>query len=259
MQALQSCTFSQSLRIPAKCDVIRNKQQKSSRPDEFDQMVQNAELAHDAGNLLGALSLYADLLALPGVLSEEYRSYAEEIKLLSSRGNALIERLAGYTRLFTDMQEIVTLPEIIRSNKGLLSKIIGRSINISFGPDASMPISVSREVVERILLNLLKNAAEATPSNGAVTVAIRGEGRSERIRKRSVSITVKDEGAGMSEATLLSLGNSSYVSCRRGRGLGFRIIRELTAKSGGCVDIQSRLGQGTSVTITWFENRSNVA
>lgn len=42
-------------------------------------------LAHDAGNLLGALSLYSDLLAMPGVLNEEHRENANELRLLSDR------------------------------------------------------------------------------------------------------------------------------------------------------------------------------
>src|SRR5215467_12816853 len=41
-------------------------------------VAEGAGLAHDACNLLGALSLYSDLLAMPGVLHEEHREYANE-------------------------------------------------------------------------------------------------------------------------------------------------------------------------------------
>jgi hypothetical protein len=50
-------------------------------------------LAHDAGNLLSALSLYSDLLSMPGVLHEGYREYAAELRLLSERSTAMISRL----------------------------------------------------------------------------------------------------------------------------------------------------------------------
>src|ERR1700712_3222287 len=50
-------------------------------------------LAHDAGNLLGALGLYCDLLDLPGVLRPEHLHYARELRLLSQRSGALINRL----------------------------------------------------------------------------------------------------------------------------------------------------------------------
>src|SRR5580658_9470769 len=48
-------------------------------------VAEGAGLAHDAGNLLGALSLYSDLLSMPGVLHEEHREYAAELRMLSDR------------------------------------------------------------------------------------------------------------------------------------------------------------------------------
>src|SRR3979411_2796430 len=54
--------------------------------------------AHDAGNLLGALSLYSDLLAMPGVLHEEHREYATELRMLSDRSWAMIQRLGNQSR-----------------------------------------------------------------------------------------------------------------------------------------------------------------
>src|SRR5580658_6143875 len=48
-------------------------------------VAEGAGLAHDAGNLLGALSLYSDLLGMPGVLHEEHREYATELRMLSDR------------------------------------------------------------------------------------------------------------------------------------------------------------------------------
>ena len=53
-------------------------------------VAEGAGLAHDAGNLLGALSLYSEMLAAPGVLNEEYREYATELRLLSERSSAMM-------------------------------------------------------------------------------------------------------------------------------------------------------------------------
>src|ERR1700742_1928299 len=58
-------------------------------------VAEGAGLAHDAGNLLGALSLYSDLLAMPGVLHEEHREYANELRMLSDRSWAMIDRLVN--------------------------------------------------------------------------------------------------------------------------------------------------------------------
>ncbi len=211
-------------------------------------------MAHDAGNLLGALSIYADLLAVPGVLSDEHRVYAEEIRLLFDRGSALTKRLAS-TRTAEDSQETVVLPDVLNSCKGALSKAIGRTIEVSFGPNSYKPISVSREAIERVLLNLLKNAAEATPRTDTITVTVQGRDQWDGNGRRPLMMTVKDHGYGMSKAALEGLRNSTLLPSRPGRGLGFRIVRELVTRSGGCVDIDSRLGKGTIVTVKWFERR----
>src|ERR1700734_3369448 len=55
-------------------------------------VAEGAGLAHDASNLLGALSLYSDLLGMPGVLHEEHRGYAAELRMLSDRSWAMIDR-----------------------------------------------------------------------------------------------------------------------------------------------------------------------
>ena len=68
------------------------------RPAPMAGVAEGAGLAHDAGNLLGALSLYSDLLAMPGVLHEEHREYANELRMLSDRSWAMINRLVNHSR-----------------------------------------------------------------------------------------------------------------------------------------------------------------
>lgn len=57
------------------------------------QATNGAGLLHDARNLMGAIELYCDLLSLPDVLKPDHRHYAEELRLLGSRGWALIQQL----------------------------------------------------------------------------------------------------------------------------------------------------------------------
>ncbi len=56
-------------------------------------MAQDEGLLHDARNLMGAIGLYCDLLAMPGVLQSEHRHYVEDLRLLGVRSAALIQRL----------------------------------------------------------------------------------------------------------------------------------------------------------------------
>src|SRR3984885_3269553 len=156
-----------------------------------------AGLAHDAGNLLGALSLYSDLLAMPGVLHEEHREYAAELRMLSDRSWAMINRLVNHSRagLPVEVQaEISVLPDVVDRCRGLLSRVAGRTVEISYGVGAFQPVRVPVEAVERIVTNLVKNAAGAAPWVGAISIDVEGvveESERDEARRRVV-LTVRD-------------------------------------------------------------------
>ncbi len=227
-------------------------------------VAEGAGLAHDAGNLLGALSLYSDLLAMPGVLNEEHREYASELRMLSDRSWAMINRLVNHSRAglpVTAQTEISVLPDVVDRCRGLLSRVAGRTVEISYGVGAFHPAPVPVEAVERILTNLVKNAAEAMPWVGAISIHVEGMteglggdrfGDEEDKTRRRVVLTVRDRGCGMDEAAVRRLMQAGGISSASGRGLGFRVVRELVAMSGGRLNVESRREAGTSISVEWY-------
>jgi signal transduction histidine kinase len=227
-------------------------------------VAEGAGLAHDAGNLLGALSLYSDLLAMPGVLHEEHREYAAELRMLSDRSWAMINRLVNHSRsgLPAEAQtEIAVLPDVVDRCRGLLSRVAGRTVEISYGVGAFQPVRVPVEAVERILTNLVKNAAEATPWVGAISIHVEGVtewcggdgfGNEDDQSRRRVVMTVRDRGCGMDQAAVRRLMRAGGISIASGRGLGFRVVRELVAMSGGCLNVESQPEVGTSISAEWY-------
>jgi signal transduction histidine kinase len=257
MLASQSCTSSQDLSIST-LELFKRHDKHNFWQEEL-AVSEGRGLAHDAGNILGALSLYAELLSGPGVLFDEYRGYAEEIRLLAERSNVLIERLAGYARKLDSNVESAILPQVVNDYKGLLARIIKRPIEVTIGPYSSYPICVSSEIIERILVNLAKNAAAVTPTAGMISVNIEGSNNMDEDGRHRVVMTVRDDGPGMSRSTQNRLLSSSWHPKTYRRGLGLRIVRELVAKSGGYVDVDSYPGCGTRVSVTWLEKRANAA
>ena len=211
-------------------------------------VAEGAGLAHDAGNLLGALNLYSELLAMPGVLHDEHREYAAELRLLGERSWAMIDRLVNHAQNVPKVDEGSTvLLEVVERCRGLLGKIAGRKVEIVWNAGGFQTVNVPAEAVERIVTNLVKNAAETTPGDGVILVSVKGlmaDGVSR------VVMTVSDGGCGMSEATLKAL-RAGGMSRAGGRGIGFRVVQELVATSGGCLEIASEPGVGTSVSVEW--------
>jgi signal transduction histidine kinase len=112
-------------------------------------------------------------------------------------------------------------------------------------------ILADRQAVRQIVLNLLSNAVKFTPAGGVVSVRV------ERPASGEISLVVADTGIGIDAKTLASLGEpftQADASTSRkygGTGLGLSISRRLMALHDGALTIESVLGQGTTVRITF--------
>ena len=100
----------------------------------------------------------------------------------------------------------------------------------------------------QIMINLISNAIKFTPRGGRVTVSARCDGS-------KFVVTVEDTGVGIGAADLPRLGEAffqaraSYDRRHDGTGLGLSIVKGLVRLHGGDLDIRSRLGEGTRVTV----------
>jgi signal transduction histidine kinase len=212
---------------------------------------------------MGALGLYCELLARPGVLREEHRHYAAELQMISGRSRALIDRLLSTgttsrsaTLAQDDAQEWVIVPAVIEQCRGLLDTIARRAVEVAYEAGAVLPVAMSREALERILVNLTKNAAEASAGEtGAITLRVsclRGAPAANRTDR--VVLSVEDKGRGMSSAAVKVLMGDG-VDRTGPHGMGFRVVRELVGSSGGRLRLRSDdaegANRGTTVEVSW--------
>jgi two-component system sensor histidine kinase ResE len=100
----------------------------------------------------------------------------------------------------------------------------------------------------QVLGNLVDNALRHTPRGGVVELAGRRQGRG------IVAVSVRDTGIGIGGDRLEQLTGHPGVGLPEGQGdglgLGLAIVREIVAALGGTIAIESREGQGTTVTVT---------
>ena len=257
-----------------------------------------AELAHDARNLGTALALYCDLLEEPGVLSPAFRHYAGELRLVATASRRLVERMAalesggstaarrppvsdpasllrgelsGRARRFEMLppEPVVNLAQEVLANRNLLGALAGPGIALTVSVEGgARPVRLNGEDLTRILVNLVKNAAEAMPGGGAIRVvlsepalvglALSGEaqtGGPARLR-----LTVEDNGPGIPAAALARIFESGYTTraaaggaCHR--GLGLSITRAIVAQAGGRIYATSAPGAGACIEIELPSNR----
>jgi signal transduction histidine kinase len=248
------------------------------------------EVAHDARNMVTALGLYCDLLEEPGVLNPAFHHYGNELRLVATASRRLVEKLvvldfrqgpaadlggaartgaepigAGRqdrTRRFDLMpaEPIDNLAGEVLANRNLLAALAGPSITLTVDAEGgSLPVRLTGEDLTRILVNLIKNAAEAMPEGGRIQLGLR-----ERLGPdgavEALSFTVEDNGPGIPRKALDKIFDSGY-STRAGndfrhdgwpashRGLGLSITRSIVEAAGGGIHAANRAPAGARFEI----------
>jgi signal transduction histidine kinase len=119
---------------------------------------------------------------------------------------------------------------------------------------ASLGVWADREKFAQVLLNLLSNAVKFTPPGGQITVQVDSTDDASSVR-----IRVRDTGVGIPVERLEAIfepfvqverGAHPYSSRAEGTGLGLSISRELARAMGGDLVAESRLGEGSTFTLT---------
>jgi len=99
------------------------------------------------------------------------------------------------------------------------------------------------EKMRRVFLNLTLNAVDAMPKGGTLTIA------TTRSRD-NVHITFKDTGEGMTTESLAKLWSPLFTTKAKGMGFGMAIAKRLVEAHGGSINVESKLGKGSTFTVT---------
>jgi PAS domain S-box-containing protein len=104
------------------------------------------------------------------------------------------------------------------------------------------PVAFDSKQLRQVLINLFKNAQEAMPRGGEITIA-------SRVRGPNVEITVTDTGTGMSHEVISNIFQPYFTTKETGTGLGLAICQSIMQEHGGCIFADSAPGGGSTFTI----------
>ncbi|HTM57035.1 MAG TPA: ATP-binding protein [Candidatus Udaeobacter sp.] len=120
------------------------------------------------------------------------------------------------------------------------------------------PVPHDHDQLEQVLINLIKNAIEASPEGGVIRVSIetggrtagsKGAAREARTPAPGAVIRVEDHGAGIAPEHLNTLFEPFFTTKPGGTGLGLYITHDIVKRHGGALTIQSQPGEGTVFTL----------
>jgi two-component system sensor histidine kinase PilS (NtrC family) len=205
-----------------------------------------AHLAHEIRNPLGAITTAARLLADDTTAEEDRKNLTQIIRTESNRLNrTLTETLEGL-REGPPAPAQVVLEDAVSDFVNILrlspEKGPHHTIELSIEPGTHVA-GMSVEEVKQVLWNLAKNALEAMPGGGQLSLAVRDAGESSVIE-------LTDEGSGLDPRRLTDLFEPLQTTKTLGTGLGLAIAHRMIRRRGGDLSIHSRPGAGTTVRVS---------
>ena len=217
-----------------------------------------AAVSHELRTPLNAILGLAQILEGQyfGPLGDKkYQEYAEDICSSGEYLLALIDDLLDISMIEAGKQalekEKLSIGKVVADSVKLVDqKALNGGINLMANvPENLPPLYADLRATRQILLNLLSNAIKFTPKGGKITV-------SAKALKKNTTIKVADTGRGISAEILPGLTDmfvrsekDPYVA-EKGWGLGLSITKSLVDLHNGKLDIKSKVGKGTTVTVT---------
>jgi signal transduction histidine kinase len=111
----------------------------------------------------------------------------------------------------------------------------------NYSPDV-LPVPFDAQLLERALLNLVMNAAQASPAGSVVTVRTQ---RVETSAGPAAEVAVIDRGSGIDAKNLQSIFNPFFTTKSEGVGLGLAIVSKIVDEHEGQIAVESTLGEGS--------------
>lgn len=206
-----------------------------------------AQMAHDLRNPVAAIHGAAQLIDGERELGASLASVAEYLALILEQTRRIDRVIANYQRLgrVDPRRQPVVIADLVADLVAGQRLAMPPGITLEVEMEAGLPtLALDSDLVEGALENLVRNAVEALPGGGAVTVRARRGRRPER-----VIVEVQDSGPGIDPRLRDRLFSDFFTTKAGGSGLGLSFVRRVVEAHGGTVAIVSALGRGTTVRL----------
>ena len=219
-------------------------------------------VAHDFNNLLQSMLFHAEVLAEELVADAERVHSARRIVAGAETAGELCRRLLEYTgRAHSEFGD-VEFVDFLRETASLLESAAEFSGRLHLEAEADqVMVAVDRIGMKQVLLNVIRNAFDASPADAPVHVALRRLPTSESglvgaaafgqspATDRALCIDVRDEGVGIEPETLRHIFDPFFTTREDGHGLGLSAVLGILEQHGGGVLVSSIPGAGTCFRI----------
>jgi two-component system NtrC family sensor kinase len=209
-----------------------------------------ASVAHEINNPLAGILTYAKLLIRTheeGDLSEKARERAiRNLRLVereTERCSAIVRNLLDFARQRTPSLKDIDVTAVVEEALSLLAhRLLMQNVTLVKDLAPMPPVKADFGQLRQSFVNIALNACEAMHAGGTLTVAARVAGT-------MVEVRMTDTGPGISPENLSHILDPFFTTKEKGTGLGLSVVYGLIDRHGGTLDIESQVGQGTTVIV----------
>lgn len=197
-------------------------------------------VAHEIKNPLNSLALLCDLFEkkVPEAMRRDALAGKREVNKISR----IIDQFSATLKPLVLQKESIVWKELMHSIRDSVQPARGKPAPmIEINGDPSLPLKADREMLGQVLINLIKNAQDAAPGK---TIHV-----SARKQKRSVILTVRDTGAGISREDLPHIFDPFFSRKQDGLGIGLYLSKKIIEAHNGDIRAASQPGKGTEFMI----------
>ena len=214
--------------------------------------VMAAMLAHEVKNPLAGIRGAAQLLK--DEVSHEHQGLTELICMETDRISNLLSQVEIFDASGVEHKQSVNIHEVLQYVLYIAKSGFAQHVTFKERYDPSLPSVIGhRDLLVQLLLNLVKNSAEALSGNDNATITFTTSYRSgyhtrspsEQRVSLPIMVTVEDNGAGIPEAIRARLFEPFVSSKEDGRGLGLAIVAKIASDLGAVVELDPEYSRGT--------------
>ncbi|MDQ0447125.1 cell cycle histidine kinase CckA [Methylobacterium aerolatum] len=219
-------------------------------------------IAHDFNNVLQAIIGYSDLLLASHRPSDPAFQDIMQIKQNANRAAGLVRQLLAFSRRQTLRPEVMDVGESLSELTLLLKRLLGERVALELKHGREVwPVKADVNQFEQVIVNLAVNARDAMPEGGKLIIRTENvvdpgpkaasEGRGGAPGGDHVLIEVRDNGQGIPAELMEKIFEPFFTTKEigKGTGLGLSTVFGIVKQSGGTIDVQSVVGEGTAFKI----------